>query len=204
MTDAAVRAGGPDVQLEDPIAMFSELLEGAARICAEPGAMVLSTVDGNGRPSGRYVLLKGVDQRGFVFYTNVESRKARALAANPWAALTFYWAPLEKQVRVEGRVERVAEAEADAYFATRPREVQIGAWASTQSAMLASRESLDCRVREARDRFDGRAVTRPPFWTGFRVIADSIEFWTRDPTRLHERILFKRQDDHWVRTLLFP
>ena len=203
MTDAAVRAGGPDVQLEDPITVFSELLERAARICAEPGAMVLSTVDRNGRPSGRYVLLKGVDQRGFVFYTNVE-RKARALAANPWAALTFYWAPLEKQVRVEGRVERVAEAEADAYFATRPRESQISAWASTQSARLASRESLDWWVRDAQERFEGRAVTRPPFWTGFRVIADSIEYWPRDPTRLHERIPFKRQDDHWVRTLLFP
>ena len=124
--------------------------------------------------------------------------------ANPWAALTFYWAPLEKQVCVEGRVERVAETEADVYFSTRPRESQIGAWASTQSATLVSRESLECRVREAQDRFEGRAVMRPPFWTGFRVIADSIEFWTRDPARLHERILFKRRGDQWLRTLLFP
>ena len=107
-------------------------------------------------------------------------------------------------MRVEGRVERVAEAEADAYFATRPRESQISAWASTQSARLASRESLDWWVRDAQERFEGRAVTRPPFWTGFRVIADSIEFWTRDPARLHERSLFRRQGDHWVRTLLFP
>jgi pyridoxamine 5'-phosphate oxidase len=190
--------------VEDPIAIFSDLFERAARVCPEPDAMVLSTVDGEGRPSGRYMLLKGVDHRGFVFYTNLESRKARALAANPHAALTFYWAPLEKQVRIEGRVARVSDAEADAYFATRPREFQIGAWASTQSATLASRESLDQRVREARDRFEGGAVSRPPFWTGIRVIPQSIEFWTRDPARLHERIVFERQHGDWVRTLLFP
>ena len=123
--------------VDDPIAMFSALFERAGRECAEPNAMVLSTVDADGRPSARYVLLKGVDERGFVFYTNLGSRKARALAANPYAALTFYWPPLDKQVRVEGDVERVSEADADAYFATRPRESQIGAWASKQSASLA-------------------------------------------------------------------
>lgn len=187
----------------DPIAVFSELFEQAGRQCAEPNAMVLSTVDADGRPSGRYVLLKEVDDRGFVFYTNLGSRKALALAANPYAALTFYWPP-DTQVHVEGDVERVSEADADAYFATRPRESQIGAWASTQSAPLASRASLDERVRKAGDRFAGAPVPRPPFWSGFRVVARSIEFWTRDPARLHERVHFDRRDGGWVRSLLFP
>lgn len=189
---------------DDPIVLFSELYEQAGRQCAEPNAMVLSTVDADGRPSARYVLLKEVDARGFVFYTNLVSRKARAIAANPYAALTFYWPPLEKQVRIEGDVERVSETEADAYFATRPRESQIGAWASTQSATLASRASLDERIQEARDRFDGVPVPRPPFWSGFRVVARSIEFWTRDAARLHERVHFDRRDGGWVRSLLFP
>jgi pyridoxamine 5'-phosphate oxidase len=191
--------------LEDPIAMFSELFEEARRLgTPEPDAMVLSTIDEGGRPSGRYVLLKEVDERGFVFYTNLESRKARALAANPFAALCFYWPLIDKQVRVEGTVERVPDAEADEYFASRPRESQIGAWASTQSAPLDSRESLDRRVREAQTRFEGRAVPRPPFWSGFRVVPAAIEFWTRHPARLHERALFAREAGRWVRTLLYP
>ena len=191
--------------LEDPIAMFSELFEEARRLGThEPDAMVLSTVDESGRPSGRYVLLKEVDQRGFVFYTNLDSRKARALAANPYAALCFYWALIGKQVRVEGTVERVSDAEADEYFDSRPRESQIGAWASTQSAPLVSRESLDRRVLEAQVRFEGRPVSRPPFWSGFRVVPAVIEFWTRHPARLHERALFAREDGRWVRTLLYP
>jgi pyridoxamine 5'-phosphate oxidase len=191
--------------LDDPIAMFSEFFEEARRRgTPEPDAMVLSTVDDGGRPSGRYVLLKEADQRGFVFYTNLESRKARALAANPYAALCFYWPLIDKQVRVEGSVERVPDAEADAYFATRPRESQIGAWASTQSAVLASRESLDRRVQDVQDRFEGRAVSRPAFWSGFRVVPSAIEFWTRHPARLHERLLFTREDSRWVRTLLYP
>jgi pyridoxamine 5'-phosphate oxidase len=165
---------------------------------------VLSTADADGRPSGRYVLLKGVDAGGFVFYTNLGSRKAQALAANPHAALTFYWPPLEKQVRVEGDVERVSDADADAYFATRPRESQIGAWASTQSTALDSRASLEERVRSIQDRFDGAAVPRPSFWSGFRVVARSIEFWTRDPARLHERVIFQRRNGGWERSLLFP
>jgi pyridoxamine 5'-phosphate oxidase len=190
--------------VDDPIAMFSALFEQAGRECAEPNAMVLSTADADGRPSARYVLLKGVDELGFVFYTNLGSRKALAVAANPHAALTFYWPPLEKQVRIEGDVERVSEADADAYFATRPRESQIGAWASKQSALLASPAALDERVREVRDRFDGAPVPRPPFWSGFRVVARSIEFWTRDPARLHERVLFQLRNGEWERSLLFP
>jgi pyridoxamine 5'-phosphate oxidase len=188
---------------DDPIAIFSELFERAGRECAEPNAMVLSTVDGDGRPSGRYVLLKGVDQRGFVFYTNMDSRKAQALA-NPCAALTFYWPPLDKQVRIEGRAVRVSDEEADTYFATRPREFQVGAWASTQSATLASRAALEQRVAEVRARFEGGAVPRPPYWSGFRVIPQSIEFWTRDPARLHERVIFQRRNGEWERSLLFP
>ncbi len=188
---------------DDPIAIFSSLFEQAARDCAEPDAMVLSTVDPDGRPSARYVLLKGVDDRGFVFYTNIESRKAKALAAHPHAALTFYWPPTT-QVRVEGSVERVSEAEADAYFATRPRGSQIGAWASAQSADLPSRAALDARVLEVEARFKDAAVSRPPFWTGFRVVARSIEFWTRDPARLHERVVYQRVSGNWTRSLLFP
>jgi pyridoxamine 5'-phosphate oxidase len=188
---------------DDPIAIFSSLFERASRDCAEADAMVLSTVDPDGRPSARYVLLKGVDDRGFVFYTNVESRKAKALAAHPEAALTFYWPPAT-QVRIEGSVERVSDAEADAYFATRPRESQIGAWASLQSAGLASRAALDARVLDVERRFEDAAVSRPPFWTGFRVVAHSIEFWTRDPARLHERVVYQRGPGEWTRSLLFP
>ena len=188
---------------DDPLAMFSGLFERAAHDGAEPEAMVLSTVDVDGRPSARYVLLKGVDERGFVFYTNVESRKARAMAAHPYAALTFYWPPTT-QVRVEGDVERVSDADADAYFATRPRGSQIGAWASRQSEELASRAALDERVREIEDRFANAPVTRPPFWSGYRVVARSIEFWTRDPARLHERVVFQHSNGAWKRSLLFP
>lgn len=190
--------------IDDPIAMFSALFERAVRECAEPEAMVLSTVDGDGRPSARYVLLKGVDERGFVFYTNLGSRKAKALAVNPYAALTFYWPALDKQVRIEGDVERVSEAAADAYFATRPRESQIGAWASKQSAQLASPAVLEERMRDSAGRFEGTPVTRPPFWSGFRVVARSIEFWTRFPARLHERVVFQLRNGAWERALLFP
>jgi pyridoxamine 5'-phosphate oxidase len=190
---------------DDPIALFSDLFAQAKqRGLEEPEAMVLSTVDENGRPSSRYVLLKEVDPRGFVFYTNLESRKARNLAVNPYAALCFYWPPLDKQVRVEGNVERVSDADADAYFATRPRESQIGAWASKQSATLASRETLDRDVEAARARFEGRPVPRPPFWSGFLVVPTTIEFWTRHAARLHDRARFTRANGRWVRTLLYP
>jgi pyridoxamine 5'-phosphate oxidase len=188
---------------DDPIALFSQLYAAAAGVCAEPDAMALSTVDADGRPSGRYVLLKAADQRGFVFYTNFGSRKARALEARPLAALTFYWPP-ETQVRIEGRVERVSDQESDAYFATRPREFQIGAWASSQSDRLESREALAERVGETAARFDGRPVERPPFWGGYRLVPDTIEFWTRDPHRLHERVHYERSGGEWRRSLLFP
>jgi pyridoxamine 5'-phosphate oxidase len=188
----------------DPIEMFRALYEQALQSCVEPDAMVLSTVDPNGRPSSRYVLLKGADPNGFVFYTNLTSRKAAALAAHPIAALCFYWAPMGKQVRVEGTVEPVQDAEADAYFASRPRDSQIGAWASDQSSTLESRGELDRRVEEMRARFEGGQVPRPPFWSGFRIVPDMIEFWTRDHARLHEREHFERHGGVWRRRLLYP
>jgi pyridoxamine 5'-phosphate oxidase len=188
---------------DDPIALFATLFERASHECHEPDAMVLSTVDSDGRPSARYVLLKGFDARGFVFYTNLESRKARALEVHPHAALTFYWPP-QTQVRIEGTVERVSDAEADAYFATRQRGSQIGAWASRQSTALASREELDGEIRDIDARFVGTLVTRPPFWGGYRVLPSSIEFWTRDVSRLHERIVFERSNNAWTRSLLYP
>jgi pyridoxamine 5'-phosphate oxidase len=190
---------------DDPIAMFAELFEQAKKSgLEEPEAMVLSTVDQNGRPSSRYVLLKELDAHGFVFYTNLESRKARALAAHPYAALCFYWPPLDKQVRVEGDVERVSDADADAYFATRPRESQLGAWASKQSAALDARATLERQLDDVRARFEGQPVTRPPFWSGFRVVPSAIEFWTRHAARLHDRARFTRNDGGWSRTLLYP
>ena len=191
--------------IDDPIAMFAALFERAAKSgLEEPEAMVLSTVDQDGRPSSRYVLMKEVDARGFVFYTNLESRKARALAAHPCAALCFYWPPLDTQVRIEGDVDRVGDEEADAYFATRPRESQLGAWASKQSAALASRAALEQQLESERVRFEGRPVTRPPFWSGYRVVPIAIEFWTRHAARLHDRARFTRENGRWIRTLLYP
>lgn len=190
--------------MTDPIETFRKLFEQARQTCDEPDAMVLSTVDADGQPSGRFVLLKAFDRRGFVFYTNLQSRKARALTANPHAALCFYWAPLGKQVRIEGTAEPVSHEEADAYFATRPRPFQIGAWASRQSAPLDQRASLDERVADETRRFGSGVVPRPPFWSGFRVVPSAIEFWTRDPDRLHQRERYDRAGDDWVRTLLFP
>lgn len=188
----------------DPIEIFRDLYARALRACAEPDATVLSTVDADGRPSGRFVLVKAFDRRGFVFYTNLNSRKARALAANPHASLCFYWAPIEKQVRIDGSVERVSDEEADAYFSTRPRESQLGAWASDQSAMLDSRASLERRVADVRKRFDGGSVPRPSFWSGFRLVPEAIEFWTRDPVRLHVRERYQRDGERWTKTLLYP
>jgi pyridoxamine 5'-phosphate oxidase len=189
--------------VDDPLALFATLYEEASRTHPEADAMVLSTVDPDGRPSARFVLLKEADARGFVFYTNLASRKAHALAAHPHAALTFYWPP-QTQVRIEGLVERVTDAEADAYFASRLRESQIGAWASRQSEPLATRDELDARIREVEARFAGTLVPRPPFWSGYRVVPASIEFWTRDTARLHARVAFHRDGGGWTQTLLFP
>jgi len=192
----------------DPIAHFIGLLDEARRVdrarLPEPTAMTLATVDDAGRPSARIVLLKDVDARGFVFYTNYESRKGRELLAHPWAALCFHWQPLERQVRVEGPAERVTDAEADAYFASRARMSRVGAWASRQSATLESDAMLERRVREAEARFAGGEVPRPPNWSGFRVVPERIEFWRGRPFRLHERLLYERDDTGWRVRRLFP
>ncbi|HEX6807730.1 MAG TPA: pyridoxamine 5'-phosphate oxidase [Gemmatimonadaceae bacterium] len=192
----------------DPITHFTALLSEARRVdrarLPEPTAMTLATVDDAGRPSARIVLLKDVDARGFVFYTNYESRKGRELLAHPWTALCFHWQPMERQVRVEGPVERVTNAEADAYFASRARMSRIGAWASRQSATLESDAELEQRVRDVEARFAGGDVPRPPNWSGFRVAPRRMEFWRGRPYRLHERLLYDRDDTGWRVRRLFP
>jgi pyridoxamine 5'-phosphate oxidase len=184
---------GPAPAAPDPFARFGELLERArATDLPEPTSMALSTVDADGRPSSRMVLLKDFDEGGFVFYTNLGSRKAREIAGNPRVALCFHWQPLEVQVRVEGRAEPVAPEEADAYYASRARGSRIGAWASRQSEELPSREALEERIRETEARFPGDDVPRPPFWSGFRVVPDRIEMWFGRPSRLHDRDVYTR------------
>jgi pyridoxamine 5'-phosphate oxidase len=165
---------------------------------------VLATVGQDGRPSARVVLLKGFSPEGFVFYTNLESRKGRELRVHPSAALCFYWPRLHQQVRVEGTTEQVSDAQADAYFATRERGSQIGAWASTQSRPLSTRQELESRVEELTKRYAGKPIPRPPFWSGFRLIPDRIEFWNGRPNRLHDRVVYQRRAGTWSTGLLFP
>lgn len=189
----------------DPIQTFREALERArAAGIHEPEAMALATADGAGRPSVRMVLLKQVDERGFVFYTNLESRKGQELRQRPQASLCFHWARLEEQVRVEGDVVPVSTEEADAYFQSRPRGSRIGAWASRQSDTLPSREELEERLQEIEERFAGGEIPRPPFWSGFRIVPTRVEFWKGRPDRLHERKVFLRGEDGWSVGFLFP
>lgn len=193
---------------EDPIALFQRLLADAQseprERVPEPTAFALATATPDGRPSVRMMLLKHADGDGFVFYTNLESRKARELAANRQAAMNFHWTALERQVRVEGGVEPVTPAEADAYFATRPRGSQIGAWASKQSRPIASDGELEARVAEFERKFEGREVPRPPHWSGFRLVPESLEFWYGKPSRLHVRHLYTRQGAGWRVETLYP
>lgn len=189
----------------DPLILFGQWLE-EARLSEpnDPEATALATADAEGRPSVRMVLLKGHSERGFVFYTNLDSRKGGELAGNPNAALLFHWKSLRRQVRVEGPVEPADHAEADLYFASRARDSQLGAWASDQSRPLESRAAFEDRFEEVARRFEGQDVPRPPRWSGFRVVPQRIEFWTDRAHRLHERRLFVREGSGWAEGLLYP
>lgn len=189
----------------DPIATFVEWhAEAVAVETPFADAMTLATATPDGRPSARMVLYKGVDRGGICFFTNHQSRKAHELECNPRAALVFFWAPLNRQVRIEGRVERLGAAESDAYFRTRARESQIGAWASPQSHPIADRQELDDRCGELEREYAGRAVPRPEFWGGYRLVPESVEFWVGQEHRLHDRHLYERDGVGWRVTRLAP
>jgi pyridoxamine 5'-phosphate oxidase len=189
----------------DPIARFKELLAQAEQLGVEPhNAGALATAGNDRQPTARMVLLKDVDRAGFVFYTNLQSRKAIQLSDNPRASLCFWWAQLKRQVGIEGRVELVSDREADEYFASRPRGSQIGAWASQQSSELASREELMTAVALLAAKYQDQPLPRPPHWSGYRLVPDRIEFWKEQPDRLHERELYTREGNGWKITLLAP
>jgi pyridoxamine 5'-phosphate oxidase len=191
--------------MADPLPLFdSWFAEAQGSEPNDPTAMAVATVDAEGKPSVRMVLLKGHGPDGFVFYTNRRSRKAGDLAANPYAALLFHWKSLRRQVRIEGAVEPVSDILADAYFASRTHDSQLGAWASDQSQPLASRDIFMARFEEMTTRFEGQDVPRPPHWSGYRVIPGKIEFWQDREHRLHERRLFTRTAEGWTEGLLYP
>jgi pyridoxamine 5'-phosphate oxidase len=191
--------------MTDPFELFRAWYDEARETeINDSNAMALATADAQGRPSVRMVLLKGFDARGFVFYTNREGRKAAELAANPRAALLFHWKTLRRQVRIEGAVSLVSDEESDAYFATRSRDSQLGAWASDQSRPLDRRETFEQQYEEVRQRFEGKDVPRPPHWGGYRVAPERIEFWLDRAHRLHERRLFVRDGAGWREGLLYP
>ena len=201
-TRAGLRESDAD---PDPIEQFRGWFgEALAADLHEPNAMTLATATPEGRPSARVVLLRGFDERGFVFYTNYEGRKARELEINPYCALVFYWGELERQVRIEGRASRVPDEESDAYFEGRPRGSQLGAWASEQSRPVRDRGALEARLRELEAGYEGREVPRPPFWGGYRVEPETIEFWQGRENRLHDRLRYRRSDGLWRRERLQP
>ncbi len=189
----------------DPIQQFQAWFDQAVEAnLLEPNAMTLATASPNGTPSARIVLLKGVDQRGFVFYTNYNSQKGQELAANPQAALVFLWGELERQVRVAGAVEKIADQETEAYFNSRPHSSQLGAWASDQSCVIPNREGLEQRLTDLTEQYQDQAVPRPLHWGGFRVIPQEIEFWQGRPSRLHDRLRYRLEADHWIVERLSP
>jgi pyridoxamine 5'-phosphate oxidase len=193
------RAGLDKADLDpDPIVQFHEWFQKVIDAdLHEPNAMILATATAEGKPSARTVLLKGYDERGFVFYTNYEGRKAKEIEANPTCALLFYWGELERQVRIEGRASRLSGEESDAYFAGRPRGSRLGAWASEQSRPVEDRSVLEERVRALEAEYDGRRIPRPPFWGGYRVEPQEIEFWQGRENRLHDRLVYRREDGAW-------
>jgi pyridoxamine 5'-phosphate oxidase len=188
----------------NPIREFKSAVERAQAHQVDTAPVALATADASGRPSVRMVLLRGVDESGFSFFTNYNSRKGRELAENPRAALCAHWPAIEEQIRIEGSIERIASEESDAYFQGRPRGSQIGAWASAQSDDLPSRAALEARTRDIEARYEDRPVPRPPHWGGIRVIPDRIEFWYGRPDRLHDRILYVKSADTWTTSRLYP
>ncbi|MFH1498840.1 MAG: pyridoxamine 5'-phosphate oxidase [Verrucomicrobiota bacterium] len=191
---------------KDPFRQFERWFQEAeAAKLNEPNAMVLSTCTADGRPSSRVVLLKGLDGRGFTFFTNYDSRKARELAANPHASLTFPWVPMERQVIVEGRVAKITREESDAYFHSRPQGSQLGAWASPQSSVVAGRAALEDALKACEQKYAGQVVPLPPNWGGYRVIPDRVEFWQGRRNRLHDRLRYRRgEDGSWIIERLAP
>jgi pyridoxamine 5'-phosphate oxidase len=188
----------------NPITEYLSAVEQAAARGVDTAPVALATADARGRPSVRMVLLRGADERGFVFHTNYTSRKARDLTDNPYAAICVHWQAIEEQIRIEGTVVRLDDRESDEYFATRPRGSQIGAWASRQSETLPSRERLEEEYRASEQRFEGGAVPRPGFWGGYRLIPERIEFWFGRADRLHDRLLYVREGDGWKIERLYP
>lgn len=189
----------------DPVEQWHRWYDEAASAgVTEPNAMVLATVDRGGAPDARFVLARGFDERGVVFYTNLQSAKSAQLVETPLASAVFSWLDLHRQVRLRGPVTRASDEEADAYFANRPRGSQIGAWASPQSEPIADRDALDARIESVEARFQGEAVPRPPFWGGWRIGLAEIEFWQGRPNRLHDRVRYTRHDDTWTTTRLAP
>lgn len=204
-TDYTKATLSPDEAAENPLEQFRLWFSEAQKSKAqEVNAMNLSTASADGRPSSRIVLLKNISEDGFVFFTNYNSRKGEQIAVNPYAALTFFWPELERQVRIEGRLHKVSAEVSDEYFSRRPRASQLGAWASPQSQEIPGRETLENKEKELEDKFAGQPIQRPPHWGGYELIPDHIEFWQGRPSRLHDRLLYEKKEAGWINKRLAP